>query len=359
MSAKRIGLVGAGTLGLTVAHAALGAGSPVTVVVRGSAERRAARAGDLHASIEREVRCGRIDAATGAAMLARLRVTGDLADLAAVDVVVESVPEDVDLKRQVIATIEAVVRPDALLVSTSSSIPAAWLARDARRPERIVVAHYVWPAHRRPLVEVACHDQTSSASRAALDGLLAGQGKTAIRVADRPGFLITRALFAYWDAAVQLVFDGCAPGAVDAALEAFGFPMGPLRVLDKTGLDSVARIFASLAPHLDSSFGALAALCAAVAGNPAPRLDEPLMAQLRAGRPTLGADDIAIVRLAVGALAAEVDRAVREGIVATWDDGGRAIELAYGFPPARGGLHHWWLPDSHAPVRRPAALVPS
>jgi 3-hydroxyacyl-CoA dehydrogenase len=365
--APRVGLVGPGTLGLTAAHAALAAGSPVTLFVRGSAERRRARAEEMHVSVEREVRRGRIDATVGADMLARLRVTGVITDLRDVDVVIESVPEDPSLKRQVVETIEDVVRPDTLIASTSSSIPAAWIARDARRPERIVVAHYVWPAHRMPLVEVACHEHTSAASLAALDDLLAGQGKTQVRVADRPGFLITRALFAYWDAAVQLVRDGCSPHAVDEALERFGFPMGPLRVMEGTGLDSVARIHASLAPHLDHEFRSFAALCEVVAQDPRAadsdgpplRLDEPMLTQLRQGRADVGTDDTAIVELAVGALAIEVARAVSEGIVATWDDGGRAIDLAYGFPPGRGGLHRWWLADIAAKTDRSASLVPS
>lgn len=345
--ALRIGVVGAGTLGTTVARAALASGSPVTVLVRGGAERCQRRAADLDTAVRRDAARGRLGGTDVAELLRRVRFTHRMDDLADADVVVESVPESAVAKRNVLAEIEDVVRGNALIASTTSSIPASVLAGGARHPERVVVAHYVWPAHRIRLVEVALHEVTDPAAVQRLDRMLAAQGKRAVRVADRPGFFITRALFAYWDAALELVRDGCAPAAVDDALTGFGWPMGPFAVMEGTGLPSVARIYAQLAPHLGVGFPALAALPTAVAAGvrgiyDAQRaLDAHLAVLIRRGVDAVGLEADAIVDRTVGALAAEVDRAVTEGVVASWDEAGVAIDLAYGFPESRGGLARW------------------
>lgn len=346
-SPLRVAVVGAGTLGTTVARAALVAGSPVTVLVRGGEERGRRRARVLHDAVRRDASRGRLGQADADEVLDRVRFTSRLQDLADADVVVESVPESEVLKREVLSSIEDVVPPDTLLASTTSSIPASVLAADARRPERVVVAHYVWPAHRIRLVEVALHGATAPAAVARLDRLLTSQEKWPMRVADRPGFLITRALFAYWDAAVELLRDGCAPAAVDDALTGFGWPMGPFAVMSGTGLRSVARIHTQLAPHLDGAFPSLAALSSAVAAGAAAVYDErgavdPLFGVLlRRSTDAAQLPAAAIVERTVGALAAEVDRAVADGVVASWHEAGAAVDLAYGFPARHGGLARW------------------
>lgn len=341
-----VGVVGAGRLGSTVVRAALAAGSPVTVVVRGGAPRCRQRAAELADGVSRDVARGHLTAAEADRLIRRARFTDRLTDLAGVDVVIESVPESVELKRAVIGSIEDVVAPDTVIASTTSSIPAGVLARGARHPERVVVAHYVWPAHRMPLVEVAFHPGTAVVAAARIDGMLRGQGKRQIRVADRPGFLITRALFAYWNAAAELLCEGCAPGAVDDALADFGWPMGPFAVMEGTGLSSVARIHADLAPHLGSPFPALAALTAAFDAG-AVRIRAPLrgldghLAELLGVRYLLPVEPDDVVERTVGALAEEVDRAVAERVVGSWDEAGSAIDAAYGFPRKHGGLAQW------------------
>ena len=288
-------------------------------------------------------------------------MTTDPADLADVDVVVEAVPEDLGVKQAVLAELEDRVSPTCLVASATSGIPAAWLAARARHPERVVVAHYVWPAHRMPLVEVAMHQRTSDDARAALDGLLRSQGKTAVRVADRPGFLITRALLAYWDEAVRLVGGGLEPMAVDQALETFGFPLGPLRMMDRAGLTTAAAVHEQLLSTDGHLFTALSRLRAVSnAGLPgfyahteAGRIPIPAAAAaLRGVVPSLGRyaamSAATIVDRVAGALGREVDTAVRDGVVASWSEAGRAIDLAYGFPLRHGGLQAWWSNRSFA-----------
>ncbi|MER3459573.1 MAG: 3-hydroxyacyl-CoA dehydrogenase, partial [Chloroflexota bacterium] len=98
---------------------------------------------------------GRHTEAEAAAALARLRITGDYADLADCDVVIESVYEDVGAKREVVAAVQEVLSPKGILASATSSIPASALAEGMRRPGRVIVTHYIWPAHRTRLVEMA------------------------------------------------------------------------------------------------------------------------------------------------------------------------------------------------------------
>lgn len=359
-SAPSIGLVGAGTLGGTVVRAALGAGSTVTVLVRGDELRARRRSAEIAGSVRRDVGRGRLSADDADDLLARLRCTARLEDLSRCEVVVESVPESAPLKHRVIAAIESVVDREALIASTTSSIPARVLAAGAIRPERVVVAHYVWPAHRIPLVEVAFHDAADPDAVRRLHELLAGQRKRALLVADRPGFFITRALFAYWDGVVALVRDGCSPARVDHALVASGWPMGPFAVMQATGLDSVARIAADLLPRLDRPLPSLGALVIAITAGACRGPDgraavEPWAAGLRRPDARVERGDDDIVARATYALAAEVDRAVREGVVRSWPEAAWAIEQAYGAPSGDGGLAQWWqgLRDGRRAVPAP------
>lgn len=288
----------------------------------------------------------------------------------------ESVPEDVAVKRAVIATVESVVHEDCLIASTTSSIPAATLAVGARHPERIVVTHYCWPAHRMPLVEVALHARCGAPARQRLDWLLASQGKHVLRTADRPGFLTTRALFASWDGAVRLLGEGYDAAAVDEALERYGWPLGPFRVMDAAGLRSVARIHDWLAPSLGSRFTALALVSGMLGAGldtfyhrdpdggrrPRPEVGDHLRARMRArrggSRPSGAADTPPLARV-MDALANEVALAVAEGVLSSADDAAAAYDLAFGFTGPNGGLRAWMAGDAIPDPQGSSPVPPS
>ncbi|MGW5363245.1 3-hydroxyacyl-CoA dehydrogenase family protein [Actinopolymorpha pittospori] len=382
-----LGVVGAGTLGISLVQAGLAAGSPVTVLVRGGEDGAASRSGAIARALRRDVDRGGLPAEQARRRLERVRVTTEPADLAGADIVLESVPEDVAAKRAVIATVESAVDSDCLIASTTSSIPAATLAVGARRPERIVVTHYCWPAHRMPLVEVALHARCGAPARQRLDWLLSSQGKHVLRTADRPGFLTTRALFAFWDGAVRLLGEGHDVAAVDAALEGYGWPLGPFRVMDAAGLRSVARIHDWLAPSLGHRFTALALVSGMLGAGldtfydrdpdggrrPRPEVGEHLRARMparpgRTGRSravgTVGTPPLARV---MDALADEVAMAVAEGVLSSADDSAddaaAAYDLAFGFTGPNGGLRAWMAgaaspdPGSSSPVPPSPALA--
>ena len=169
------------------------------------------------------------------------------AHLARCDGVVEAVFEDLAVKHAVIAALEGVLRPDALIASNTSAIPIASIAARAAHPSRILGLHYFSPVDKMPLVEVIPHAGTASGAIGAAIALAQRQGKTAILVRDVPGFYVNRCLAPYMTEGMALcVGGGVEPGALDAALKAFGFPVGPVTLMDEVGVDVAYHTFATL-----------------------------------------------------------------------------------------------------------------
>lgn len=175
-------------------------------------------------------------------------VTTDLNDLAGCTVVVEAVTEDPAVKAELLARIGALLPPDALLASTTSSLSVAELAQASGRPDRFGALHVFNPVEKMKLVELAFADAASDDTRARLRDLCDALGKTAVEVADAPGFVVNRLLFPYLFDAVRLIDDqGLEPKAVDACMKlGAGHPMGPLALLDFVGLDVAIAIGESI-----------------------------------------------------------------------------------------------------------------
>ncbi|HKB55228.1 MAG TPA: 3-hydroxyacyl-CoA dehydrogenase NAD-binding domain-containing protein, partial [Ramlibacter sp.] len=183
-----------------------------------------------------DVRHGRLNEAEAAAALRSVRVTPSFGDLDGTTFVIESVPEDLALKQEVLAAIEAHVSPDCVVASNSSSIPLGAIASRARRPQLVIGTHFFWPAHRYRLVEMARTPATSEDTLYRALALVRWLGKVPLLVRDLPGFFTTRVLLVYLNEAVALVNEGASVDAVDGAMQAFGWPMGPFRLLDAVGL---------------------------------------------------------------------------------------------------------------------------
>jgi 3-hydroxyacyl-CoA dehydrogenase/enoyl-CoA hydratase/3-hydroxybutyryl-CoA epimerase len=203
-----------------------------------------------------------------------------------------------------------------------------------------------------PLVEVATPPGVSTAHVQRLHALLRAQGKRWVKVSDTPGFLITRVLLGYWSETVEVVAEGVSPADVDGRLEAQGWPMGPCRVMDGTTLASVVRISGPLVGVLDGRIAGVRRLAPVVAAGyvggqhdgfyrrttpGAPTPNEPALALLREHRHPAAAPADVVDRI-VGAMLNEAAYCIADGVVTSWSDVAYAIDNAFGFPAAVGGL---------------------
>ena len=172
----------------------------------------------------------------------RVMPTVDYNDVADCDLIIEAVPENLDLKRQVLADTEAVIAGDAIFASNTSSLPISDIAAEAEHPERVLGMHYFSPVPQMPLLEIITTDQTSHEALATAYAVGRKQGKTVIVVNDGAGFYTTRILAIYMNEALLLLEEGADAETVDTHMKDFGFPMGPYELFDLVGIDVAAKI---------------------------------------------------------------------------------------------------------------------
>ncbi|MFB6391726.1 3-hydroxyacyl-CoA dehydrogenase family protein [Polymorphospora lycopeni] len=233
----RFVVVGAGTMGLGIAYVAAGAGFHVELVEvdRDRADAAMAKLGGLW---QRAVERGKLTAAQADAGRTRVVPRGDLAEVAdGPDVVVEAVPERLDLKRSVLAAAEA--RQSALLASNTSSISIGSLAEGLARPERFAGLHFFNPVWAMTLLEIVVGPATADGTTAAAVALAGRLGKDPVVVRDLPGFATSRLGVALGLEAIRMVADGVAsPADIDKAMVlGYRHPVGPLELTDLVGLD--------------------------------------------------------------------------------------------------------------------------
>lgn len=181
----------------------------------------------------------------------RVTPTLDFSGFQAVDLVIEAVFEDLRLKHQMIADVEAHCRPTTIFATNTSSIPIAKIAEAAQWPENVIGMHYFSPVEKMPLLEIIATPQTAPEVIATTVELGRRQGKTAIVVQDGAGFYVNRILAPYLNEASHLLNEGVAIDAIDQALTQFGFPVGPFALLDEVGIDVVSKV----GPILYEAFG--------------------------------------------------------------------------------------------------------
>ena len=168
---------------------------------------------------------------------ALLSGSADYSGFSRADLVIEAVFEDVEVKRKVLAEVEAVVRPDSIFATNTSTIPIRQIAEQARRPERVLGMHFFSPVDRMPLLEVIPTAATSPDTIVTAVRFGRRMGKTVIVVADRPGFWVNRILSPYLNEAGHLLQEGVPIELIDRTMTRFGFPVGPVALLDEVGLD--------------------------------------------------------------------------------------------------------------------------
>jgi 3-hydroxybutyryl-CoA dehydrogenase len=247
MTIQRVGLVGSGIMGSGIAEVAAKAGFDVVLRSRLQATADAMVAG-LQKSLAKQVERGKLDAEAAEATLARVSATDAIADLADCDLVIESVVEDISVKRALFAELDKVVKPGALLTTNTSTLSVLEMATATARPELVCGVHFFNPAPAMSLVEIVRPATASDTTIAAARGFAVACGKDAVDVLDRPGFIVNALLFPYLNNAVRIHEEGRASIAdIDTAMKGgCNFPLGPFALLDLVGLDISVSILDAL-----------------------------------------------------------------------------------------------------------------
>ncbi len=170
-------------------------------------------------------------------LTALLSGSADYSGFQRADLVIEAVFEDLETKRRVLAEVEALIRPEAIFATNTSTIPIQQIAENARRPERVLGMHFFSPVERMPLLEIIPTATTSPDTVVTAVRFGRRMGKTVIVVADRPGFWVNRILSPYLNEAGHLLQEGVPIELIDSTMTRFGFPVGPVALLDEVGLD--------------------------------------------------------------------------------------------------------------------------
>jgi 3-hydroxybutyryl-CoA dehydrogenase len=251
---RTVAVIGAGTMGHGIAQVAAQAGWLVRLsdAVPGAAAQALER---IRANLEGAVARGKVSVEARDDALARLGVAPDLAAAArGADLVVEAVPERLDLKQDLFRRLEAVVGPDTVLATNTSSLSIASIAGVTTHPERVLGMHFFNPVHLMRLVEIVVHPGTADAVRETALAAARRMGKEPIVVADSPGFASSRLGVALGLEAMRMLEEGVATAAdIDKAMElGYNHPMGPLRLTDLVGLDVRLAIARYLHQALDS-----------------------------------------------------------------------------------------------------------
>ncbi|MEU5039269.1 3-hydroxybutyryl-CoA dehydrogenase [Streptomyces rubiginosohelvolus] len=245
----RVGVVGGGQMGAGIAEVCARAGLDTIVCEadRAAADRARER---VAVSLERAVQRGKLDRLSAEDALGRLTFTGSLDDLADRRLVIEAVVEDAAAKTEIFTALDKIVEdPEAILATNTSAIPVMRLGMATQRADRVLGLHFFNPVPVLPLVEVVTSLHTSAETLTAAEEFATTVlGKTVVRSQDRAGFVVNALLIPYLLSAIRMAESGFATAAdVDAGMElGCAHPMGPLKLADLIGLDTVASIAASL-----------------------------------------------------------------------------------------------------------------
>ena len=353
---KSVGILGGGLMGGGIAYVTASKGK-LPVRIKDINPR-----GINHAlqyswqQLDKKVRRRHIRASERDSEMARISGTTDYRGFAHRDVIIEAVFEDLSLKQQMVAEVEANCAPHTIFASNTSSLPIGDIAANAARPENVIGLHFFSPVEKMPLVEVIAHAKTSEQTIATTVQLAKRQGKTPIVVADKAGFYVNRILAPYINEAIRLLTEGEQVERIDNALVKFGFPVGPIQLLDEVGIDTGTKIIPVLESAYGERFSAPANVISAILnddrkgrkngrgfylydtkGRTSKKQVDPAIYRLvgSAGGSKLSSDQI--VERCVMLMLNEAARCLDEGVIRSARDGDIGAVFGIGFPPFLGG----------------------
>jgi 3-hydroxyacyl-CoA dehydrogenase/enoyl-CoA hydratase/3-hydroxybutyryl-CoA epimerase/enoyl-CoA isomerase len=356
-------VIGAGIMGGGVAYQSASTGTPILMkdikqeaLELGLGEAQKLLAGQL----KRE----RITTTDMGKVISAITPTLSYGDFGHVDIVIEAVVENENVKKSVLAETEKQLRDDAILTSNTSTISITELATALEKPEQFCGMHFFNPVHKMPLVEVIRGEKTSETAISTTVAFAKAMGKTPIVVNDCPGFLVNRVLFPYFGGFAQLLADGADFRNVDKVMERYGWPMGPAYLLDVVGMDTAYHADAVLAAgfpdrmahegenaidrlYAKERFGQKNKLGFYRYENDKrgklQKLLDPEIDQVLSGvvGSAMEFEDQAIIDRMMIPLCIEVARCLEENIVASAAEADLALIYGIGYPPFRGGALHY------------------
>jgi 3-hydroxyacyl-CoA dehydrogenase / enoyl-CoA hydratase / 3-hydroxybutyryl-CoA epimerase len=363
---KKVGVLGGGLMGGGIAYVS-SALQGVPVRVKDKDDAGAGRAlQQVQSVLDERVKKRSLTGREAAAKMALVSAGTDYSGFKTVDLVIEAVFEDLKLKQRVLAETEAVTRDGCIFASNTSSLPITGLAKASRRPECVIGMHYFSPVHKMPLLEVIAHPGTAEWVTATCVEVGRKQGKTVIVVNDGVGFYTSRILAPYMNEAAYLLAEGADIAELDKALVDFGFPVGPITLLDEVGIDVAHKV----GPIMEAAFGKrLAAprtLDTVIQDGRLGRknkkgfytyngkrkeVDPSVYALLPSGQERKHFERAGMAERCVLQMVNEAVRCLGEGILRSPRDGDVGAIFGLGFPPFRGG------PFRYADSLTPAALL--
>jgi 3-hydroxyacyl-CoA dehydrogenase/enoyl-CoA hydratase/3-hydroxybutyryl-CoA epimerase len=340
------GVVGLGFMGSGIAQAAAGAGLRVRARDRDAAA-VARGLGTIRTLTTGAAKKGVFDRREAKRIAGRVTGGPDLTGFGTADIVIEAVFEDIGIKRGVIAELEQVVRDDTVIASNTSALPISEIAREARLPERIVGMHFFSPVHKMQLVEIVRPERADADAVATAVDLALRMGKTPIVVGDGPGFYTSRVLGTMLGEAFKMLEGGTAIDEIDHAMTAFGWPVGPLQLVDEVGLEvavhvaqTISRFHGDEVPHVVSALVAEGKKGKGRGGgfyryDGKRRIPEPRVYEILRVAPMPAHEDVAM-RL-TKTFVRECVRCLDEGILRSPEEGDIGAILGLGFPAYLGG----------------------
>lgn len=276
------------------------------------------------------------------------------------DVVIEAVFEDLSLKQKMVSEVEAHCAPHTIFASNTSSLPIADIAENAARPGKVIGLHFFSPVEKMPLVEVIPHAGTDEQTIATTVKLAKKQGKTPIVVADKAGFYVNRILAPYISEAMRMLSEGEPIETIDRALVKFGFPVGPIQLLDEVGIDTGTKIIPVLEAAYGERFSAPATLVSAILnddrkgrkngrgfylyptkGRKSKKQPDPSIYRLIGVSAKGQSSGQQIAERCVLLMLNEAARCFDEQVIRSARDGDIGAVFGIGFPPFLGGPFHY------------------
>lgn len=357
-SVKKLGVIGAGMMGAGIAYVSANAGIEVVLIdaAQDSADRGKAHSADL---LDKGMKRGKVTAEKKAEVLDRITATTDYTALAGCDLIVEAVFEDPRVKAEVTAKVEAVVGPDCVFATNTSTLPITGLAKASQRPAQFIGIHFFSPVDKMNLVEIIKGKETGELAVAKSLDFVRQIRKTPIVVNDARFFYANRCIIPYINEGIRMVAEGVEPVFIENAAKLVGMPLGPLQLVDETSIDLGVKIAKATRAAMGDAYpdGAVDEVLFAMAGEgrlgrkanagfyayDAAGKREGLWDGLAAKWPVTDVQppltDVEHRLLMIQSL--EAVRALEQGVLTDIREGDVGAILGWGFAPWSGGPFSW------------------